>query len=103
MLADPGLRLVYELGGICDKVRYIAHIGEYILRTSAHMDNELARCALDSSVNEVCRSFVYVSGFASADDDSKSDYLANQSKEKQRKELSLGFQNQINETVTHYR
>ena len=53
MLIDPGLGLVYELGSICDKVRGISYFEEYILRTSAHMDDELSRCGLDSSVNEV--------------------------------------------------
>ena len=77
MLIDPGLRLVYELGSICDKVRRILYFEEYILRTSAHMDDELSRCGLDSSVSEVCLMylcFVYVSGFWSGDDDSNGPY-----------------------------
>jgi hypothetical protein len=54
VLTDPGLGLVYELGRICDKVRSMAHAGEYILRTSAHMDRELSRSGLeDSRVKEV--------------------------------------------------
>jgi len=77
VLIDPGLRLVYELGSICDKVRRILYFEEYILRTSAHMDDELSRCGLDSSVSEVCLTylcFVYVSGFWSGDDDSNGPY-----------------------------
>jgi hypothetical protein len=54
VLTDPGLGLVYELGRICDKVRSVAQAGEYILRTSAHMDRELSRSGLeDSRVKEV--------------------------------------------------
>jgi len=55
VLADSCLRLIYELGGICEKVRDTLATGEYIQRTSAHMDGELSRRGLDS-----CVSFVFV-------------------------------------------
>jgi hypothetical protein len=60
VLIDPGLGLVYELGSICDKVRWRSYCERYTLRTSAHMDSELSRCGLDSRVKEVYLCFVYV-------------------------------------------